>query len=118
MPNLDRLPCVVGIDYAELSDWAAVNLHFRIRDERYDINHAWICAESQTLSRVKAPWKDWVKAGLITYVDGPAITAAMLADYIRDAGRRYAIKAVAEKLEEGSAAPAEEAPATEAPAEA
>ena len=95
LPNLDRLPCVVGIDYAELSDWAAVNLHFRIKDERYDINHAWICAESQTLHRVKAPWKDWVKAGLVTYVDGPSIQPSMIAEYIRDAGRRYAVKAIA-----------------------
>ena len=95
LPNLDRLPCVAGIDYAELSDWAAVNLHFRVGAERYDINHAWICSESKTLGRVKAPWKEWVRAGLITYVEAPAITPAMLADWIREMGKRYAVKAVA-----------------------
>lgn len=95
LPNLDRLPCVVGIDYAELSDWAAVDLHFRIGDERYDINHAWICSESKTLSRVKAPWRDWCQMGICTYVEGTSITPGMLADYIREAGRRYSIKGLA-----------------------
>ena len=94
LPCLDRLPCVVGIDYAELSDWAAVNLHFRIGEDRYDINHAWICSESKTLPKVKAPWQEWVKAGICTLVDGP-ITPALLAEYIREAGRRYAVKGLA-----------------------
>lgn len=95
LPNLDGKPCVAGIDYAELSDWAAVNLHFRIGDQRYDINHAWICKESKTLSRVKAPWQDWVVDGWCTLVDAPSIGPSLIADYLRDAGRRYAIKGLA-----------------------
>lgn len=31
LPELEGWACTVGIDYAELSDWAAVNLHFRDR---------------------------------------------------------------------------------------
>ena len=46
-------PCTVGIDYAKFSDWAAVNFHFKRGNERYDINQAWICRDSNTLSRVK-----------------------------------------------------------------
>ena len=95
LPRLDGKPCVVGIDYAELSDWAAVNLHFRVGNDRYDINHAWICKESKTLSRVKAPWQDWVMAGHCTLVDAPSIGPGLLTDYIRDAGRRYAVKGLA-----------------------
>lgn len=84
--------CVVGIDYAELSDWAAVNFHFRRGDVRYDINHAWICRDSKTLSRVKPPWKDWVKAGHCTFVEDVSIHPDLLAQYIADMARRYNVK--------------------------
>lgn len=59
LPNMKGWSCVAGIDYAELSDWAAVNLHFKQGEKRYDINHAWICLQSKTLHRVKAPWQQW-----------------------------------------------------------
>ena len=29
LPDLRGWTCTVGLDYAELSDWASVNLHFR-----------------------------------------------------------------------------------------
>lgn len=87
--------CTVGIDYAELSDWAAINVHFRIGNERHDINHAWICAQSKTLSRVKAPWQQWAKEGLVTVVQDVSIHPDLLARYILDIARRYNIKMLA-----------------------
>ena len=57
LPDLRGWSCTVGLDYAELSDWASVNLHFRRGSDRFDINHSWICAQSKTLPRVKAPWQ-------------------------------------------------------------
>lgn len=84
--------CVVGIDYAELSDWAAVNLHFRHGSDRYDINHAWICRDSKTLSRVKAPWRDWVADGHCTFVEDVSIHPDLLAQYIADMARQYNVK--------------------------
>lgn len=88
-------PAVVGIDYAELSDWAAVDIHFRIGDERYDINHAWICAQSKTLPRVKAPWQVWAEKGLVTVVQDVSISPELIAGYIQETGQRYAIQKVA-----------------------
>ena len=87
--------CTVGIDYAELSDWAAVNFHFKRGDERFDINHAWICSHSKTLHRVKAPWRDWVERGDITFVDDVSIHPDLIADYIAEQGRKYTIKMLA-----------------------
>lgn len=95
LPDMRGWPCTVGIDYAELSDWAAVNLHFRKGDRRYDINHAWICAESKTLSRVKAPYRDWVRCGLAEMVEDVSIHPDLIADYILRAGRSYNIRMVA-----------------------
>lgn len=87
--------CTVGIDYAELSDWAAVNLHFRIDDKRYDINHAWLCTQSKTLHKVKAPWQRWAEEGHITVVDDVSIHPKLLAEFIKTQGRIYNIRKVA-----------------------
>ena len=92
LPDLRGWTCVVGVDYAELSDWAAVNLHFRRGSERFDLNHAWICAQSKTLPRVKAPWKAWTEAGHCTVVEDVSIHPDLLADYVRRAGQRYNLK--------------------------
>ena len=95
LPKLDGWTCTVGLDYAELSDWAAVNLHFRRGPQRYDINHAWLCTQSKTLQRVKAPWREWAERGLVTVVEDVSIHPDLLADYIRLAGQRYNIKMLA-----------------------
>lgn len=92
LPDLRGWSCTVGVDYAELSDWAAVNLHFRRGAERFDRNHAWICAQSKTLPRVKAPWRAWAEAGHCTVVEDVSIHPDLLADYIRKAGQRYNLK--------------------------
>ena len=95
LPELRGWTCTVGLDYAELSDWAAVNLHFRRGPQRYDINHAWLCTQSKTLQRVKAPWREWAERGLVTVVDDVSIHPDLLADYIRLAGQRYNVKMLA-----------------------
>lgn len=95
LPDMAGWSCTVGIDYAELDDWAAVDLHFRKGDQRYDINHAWICANSKTLPRVKAPWRTWCENGDCTYVDDVSISPYLLTDFIREAGRKYTVKKVA-----------------------
>lgn len=95
LPDVSKWTCTIGIDYAELSDWAAVNIHFRKGAERFDINHAWICAQSKTLTRVKAPWREWVAAGHCTLVEDVSIHPGLLAEYIRDAAGRYNVKMLA-----------------------
>lgn len=95
LPDMTGWSCVCGIDYAMLSDWASVNLHFKRGDMRYDVNHSWICLQSKTLSRVKAPWRQWAKEGLVTLVDDVSISPALLTEYIWRNMARYSIKTVA-----------------------
>ena len=95
LPDLRGWSCVVGLDYAELSDWASVNLHFRRGPERYDINHTWICAQSKTLPRVKAPWQEWARRGLVTVVEDVSIPPDLLAAYIQQAGLLYNLRLLA-----------------------
>lgn len=95
IPDLRGWACTAGIDYAELNDWAAVNLHFRNGDQRYDINHAWICTQSKTLHRIKVPWREWAQAGHLTVVDEVSIHPDLLAGYILSMARLYNIKGLA-----------------------
>lgn len=95
LPDLTRWSCVVGMDYAELSDWASVVFHFRRGEERFDIHHSWICAKSKTLQRVKAPWQDWARQGHVTVVEDVSISPKLLAAYIQDMGKLYNIKMIA-----------------------
>ena len=95
LPDMTGWSCVCGIDYAELSDWAAVVLHFRKGQERCDICHTWICAQSKTLHRVRAPWQEWAQEGLVTVVQDVSISPEILTEYISQMGTRYAIKMIA-----------------------
>ena len=95
LPDMTGWSCVAGVDYAELDDWAAVDLHFRRGADRFDINHAWICARSKTLHRVKAPWKEWAERGEVTVVDDVGIHPDLLANYFWDSMRRYNVKVLA-----------------------
>lgn len=94
LPNLRGWSCVVGIDYASTSDWVGVDLHFKKGDERYDVAHAWICSESKDLSRIKAPWREWVKRGLCTYVEDVEIHPSVISAYIAEQAKLYNIRMV------------------------
>lgn len=95
VPDLRGWSCAVGLDYAELSDWASVILHFRRGAQRFDVHHSWICAQSKTLPRVKAPWQDWARRELVTVVDDVSISPDLLAAYIQEAGLLYNIRMLA-----------------------
>lgn len=95
LPDLSGWTCTVGLDYAELSDWAAVNLHFRRGANRFDINHAWICAQSKTLPRVKAPWRAWAERQIVTVVEDVSISPELLAGYIQRMALRYNVRGLA-----------------------
>lgn len=95
MPDLRGWSCTVGIDYAELSDWASVVFHFRRGAQRYDLHHSWLCLQSKTLPRVKAPWKAWADDGHITPVDDVSIHPDLLAAYIQKMATRYNIRMIA-----------------------
>lgn len=95
LPDMTGWTCTVGIDYAELNDWAAVNFHFRRGDERFDINHAWICLKGKDLHRIKAPWKAWAEFGHVTPVDDVSIKPELLTGYIYEMGQRYNIQQIA-----------------------
>ena len=95
IPDLKGWNCSVGIDYSKTTDWMAVNFHFKNGDQRYDINKAWICRDSRDIPRLKCPWKEWIRTGLLEMVDDVEIHPSIVADYIQEMGRKYNISMVA-----------------------
>ena len=101
VPDLAGWSCSIGIDFAELSDFASVNAHFRRGEERFDINRTWICLQSKTLHRVRAPFRDWAQlqnpdgSPVVTLVDDVSIHPKLLAEHIQALGRRYNIRMIA-----------------------
>lgn len=95
LPDLAGWSCTAGIDYASLKDWAAVNLHFRRGNERFDLNHSWLCLRSSDLTRIKAPWQEWEEQGHVTVVDDVEIAPELLTEYLLEQAQRYNIVKVA-----------------------
>ena len=95
IPDLTGRSCTVGIDYAKVTDMVSVNLHFRIEDTRYDISHSWLCLKSADISRLKIPYKEWAKDGLLTLVDDVEIHPDLIADYIAEQATKYSITRLA-----------------------
>lgn len=92
LPDMTGWECTVGIDYASMRDWAAVNLHFRRGDIRYDIGRYWVCTQNPDLFRVKAPWQTWKNC---IPVDDVEISPELLTNYILEMGQKYIIKKIA-----------------------
>lgn len=92
---LHRWSCTCGIDYMKVTDFASVNLHFRKGDERFDINHSWLCLNSKDIPRLKCPWKEWAENKLLTLVDDVEIHPTILTEYISNMKKEYDIKMLA-----------------------
>lgn len=92
LPDLTGWSCTVGIDFAMLRDWAAVNFHFRKGDSRFDFGRYWICTQNPDLERVKAPWRDWAECVPVNDVE---ISPHLLTDYIMETAQQYSVKKIA-----------------------
>lgn len=91
--DLQRKPCIVGIDLSRTTDFASVSLLFRVKDKRYVINHNWVCTHSSDWEemKIKDQFPKWVEQGLLTIVDDIEINPQLIADYIQHQKSKYNI---------------------------
>lgn len=95
LPDLTGWTCVAGIDFAKITDWVSVDLHFKQGDKRFDISHSWLCAQSKDIPRLKCPWKEWEQMGRLTVVDDVEIHPEVITDYLYAMRTMYSIRAIA-----------------------
>lgn len=89
LPDVTGWACTVGIDFAKINDWAAVDFHFKRGHDRFDINHAFMCSQSADLKRIRAPWREWANAGLLTVVDDVEIGPDRIVEYIAETMQQH-----------------------------
>lgn len=95
IPDLEGWACTCGIDYAKITDFVSVDLHFREGNLRYDINHSWLCLKSKDIHRMKCPWEQWAREGLLTLVDDVEIHPELLVEYIKECKELFSIRMMA-----------------------
>lgn len=95
LPNLDGATGIVGIDYAKVTDFASVGILITKNNKRYWITHSWLCLNSLDIPRMKCPWREWARQGLLTTVDDVEINPALLVEWIAQQATRYNLVKVA-----------------------
>lgn len=91
LPDLTGCDCVCGIDYAMLSDMASIGLLFRKGEERYWLQHSFLCKQSHDFNRIKAPVHEWAERGDLTIIDAPQIEPRHLANWLAGQMEKYNI---------------------------
>jgi phage terminase large subunit-like protein len=61
---------------------ASVGFWFRDGDQRYWIQHSWICKSSKDWELIRAPLKEWHEKGDLTIIDETQIDPKLLTDWI------------------------------------
>jgi len=89
IPDLTGRTGVIGIDYAMITDFASVNIHFKEGNLRYDISHSWLCLKSADIPRLKIPYRVWAEEGYMTLVDDVEINPDLLVEWIAEQAIRY-----------------------------
>lgn len=96
LPDLDGESCVIGLDYASISDMVGAGALFHGRDGmRYWMPHAWICRRSVDWGRIKAPLEEWAQAGLLTIVDDVEISPDLIAGWVEQMAQTYNVRRIA-----------------------
>ena len=76
--ELEGMPCIGAIDYAQVTDFASCGLLFKYKGKRYWIEHSFVCHKALKIEsrRIKAPIREWAEQGLLTIIYRDSITAA------------------------------------------
>jgi phage terminase large subunit-like protein len=89
--------CVAGLDLSEKNDLSALVLLFPDATGGYDVLPFFWCPEEDIRRRGErdhAPYQDWVTGGFLTPTLGNLVDHEVIAEKIRDLGRRYAIREI------------------------
>jgi phage terminase large subunit-like protein len=91
-------PCVLGVDLGESGDMTAVVTIVGDEDHGYIAVPAYFAAEDGLDARAqrdRAPYREWVRAGLLTLVPGPAVTFEHVRAFIKTFAAEHDVREVA-----------------------
>ncbi|MGL9969373.1 terminase TerL endonuclease subunit [Enterococcus sp. DIV1420a] len=95
IPDLTSVPCVGGIDYADIRDFVSCGLLFRIGEKRYFIQHTFICHRSLRVTKFKFDIDRAVREGYATIINDDMVKPEYLAQWFLEQRKKYRIQKIA-----------------------
>lgn len=95
-PDLKGCTCVIGVDYADIRDFASAGVLFKIDGEYIWRQHTWICKQSPFFESIKFPFKNH---GLTEYedfeiVDKPSLSVNDVVDWCIEKMGEYQVQKI------------------------
>lgn len=88
--DLEGYPCIWGIDYASVRDFASAGLLFHVGEFYYWIHHSWACAKNPHFKEIKIV-PTAAEEGTLTIVDEDEIDPELIVDWAREQAEKYNI---------------------------
>jgi phage terminase large subunit-like protein len=92
IPELEGLPCIGGLDYAETTDYVGCGLLFRKEEKYIWLHHSFVCNASLLKAKPKFPIEEAVEKGLCTIVYGEYIPAELIAGWFLEQSHKYPLQ--------------------------
>lgn len=94
VPDLTGCTGIGALDYASIKDFAAAGVLVKKYGIRFWITHSWLCLRSLDIPRLKIPWREWEKAGLLTVVDDLEINPDLIAAWFEKQAEKIHIEKI------------------------
>lgn len=91
MPELKHRSCVGGLDYADIRDFAAVGLLFKVKGDYIWKTHSFVRKGFIDKVNLKAPIRKWESDGLLTIVDEPVIDIKHIVNWFIEMREQYGL---------------------------
>lgn len=94
IPDLRGRPCIGGLDFANIRDFASVGLLFRNGDDYIWISHSFVRQGFLDTVKLEAPIPEWEKEGLLTIVDDDVIEIDYIVRWFESMREKYGLEKV------------------------
>lgn len=96
VPDLTSKTCIIGIDYADIRDFASAGLLFKIDDEYIWQQHTWICSQSPTFQNIKFPFKNLGQFEFNDFeiVDDATLSVTAIVEWCLEQAEKYAVQKI------------------------
>lgn len=94
VPIIKNRTCVGGLDYARITDFAAVGILFKVGDNYVWKSHSFVRKGFLKKVRLKIPVEEWAEKGLLTIVDEPVINIKHIVNWFVSMREKYGLTTI------------------------
>lgn len=95
-PELDGRSCIIGIDYADIRDFASAGVLFKVEDEYIWRQHTWVCQNSPFFKDIKFPFEKFGEPEYqdFSVVDEKSLSVHAIVDWCLDIMSQYSVEKI------------------------